>query len=98
LLWFCASGVSAQIVQKFGDNSNTINDKAVLEIESTTKGFTSRMTKTQRGLITNPPEGLMLWCTDCSLSKGSEIVVWVKDSWTGLLISNLGNNSLYWKC
>jgi hypothetical protein len=57
-------------MQKFGDNSNTINDKAVLEIESTTKGF-SRMTKTQRGLITNPPEGLM-WCTDCSLSKGSE--------------------------
>jgi hypothetical protein len=40
LFWFCASGVSAQIVQKFGDNSNTINDKAVLEIESTTKGFT----------------------------------------------------------
>jgi hypothetical protein len=39
----------------------------------------------------------MLWCTDCSLSKGSEIVVWVKDSWTGLLISNLGNNSLYWE-
>jgi hypothetical protein len=83
-------------VQKFGDNSNTINDKAVLEIESTTKGFTSCMTKTQ-SLITNPPEGLMLWCTDCSLSKGSEIVVWVKDSWTGLLISNLGNNSLYWE-
>jgi hypothetical protein len=53
------------------------------------------MTKTQRGLITNPPEGLMLWCTDCSLSKGSEIVY--KDSWTGLLISNLGNNSLYWE-
>jgi hypothetical protein len=95
LLWFCASGVSAQIVQKFGDNSNTINDKAVLEIESTTKGFLlPRMTKAQRGLITNPPEGLMLWCTDCSFSKGSEIVVWVKDSWTGLLISNLGNNSL----
>jgi hypothetical protein len=38
LLWF-APAVSAQIVQKFGDNSNTINDKAVLEIESTTKGF-----------------------------------------------------------
>jgi Tfp pilus assembly protein PilV len=95
LLWFCASGVSAQIVQKFGDNSNTINGKAVLEIESTTKGFLlPRMTKFQRDLITDPPEGLMLWCTDCSLGNSSEIVVWVKDSWTGLLISNLGNNSL----
>jgi hypothetical protein len=53
------------------------------------------MTKTQKGLITNPRRfdavvyGLFS-------SKGSEIVVWVKDSWTGLLISNLGNNSLYW--
>jgi hypothetical protein len=82
-------------VQKFGDNSNTINGKAVLEIESTTKGFLlPRMTKFQRDLITDPPEGLMLWCTDCSLGNSSEIVVWVKDSWTGLLISNLGNNSL----
>ncbi|TRX16714.1 DUF3494 domain-containing protein [Flavobacterium franklandianum] len=94
LLWFCTYGVSAQIMQKFGDNSNIINDKAVLEIESTTKGFLlPRMNKAQRDLIQNPPEGLMLWCTDCSRSNGSEIVVWVKNSWTGLLISNLGVNN-----
>jgi hypothetical protein len=65
-----------QIVQKFGDNSNTINDKAVLEIGNQ-RFFTSRMTKTQRGLINNPPEGLMLVYGLFS-SKGSEIVVWVK--------------------
>jgi hypothetical protein len=95
LLWLYSNDASAQIMQKFGDNSTSIDNKAVLELESKTKGFLlPRMTKTQRGLITNPPEGLMLWCTDCSLSKGSEIVVWVKDSWTGLLISNLENNSL----
>ena len=95
LLWFCTNGVSAQTMQKFGDNSNAINDKAVLEIESTTKGFLlPRMNKMQRDLINNPPEGLMLWCTDCSLANGSEIVVWIKDSWTNLLISNLGNNTI----
>jgi hypothetical protein len=90
LLSFCSGSVSAQIMQKFGDNSNSINDKAVVEIESTSKGFLlPRMTKVQRDLINNPPEGLMLWCTNCSNSNGSEIVVWVKDSWTSLLISNL---------
>ncbi|MFB0903743.1 MAG: ice-binding family protein [Nonlabens sp.] len=82
-------------MQKFGDNSTSIDNNAVLELESKTKGFLlPRMTKAQKDLITNPPEGLMLWCTDCSFSSGSEIVVWIKDSWTGLLISNLGNNNL----
>jgi hypothetical protein len=95
LLWFCINGVSAQTMQKFGDNSNVINDKAVLEIESTTKGFLlPRMTKVQRNLISSPPEGLMLWCTDCSSTNGSEMVVWIKDSWTNLLISNLENNNI----
>jgi Ice-binding-like len=95
LLWFSANGVSAQIMQKFGNNSHSISDKAVLEIESTTKGFLlPRMTKVQRDLINNPPEGLMLWCTDCSISNGSEIMIWVKDSWTGLLISNLPESNI----
>ncbi|WP_158588987.1 ice-binding family protein [Flavobacterium sp. 123] len=95
LLWFFTNDISAQIVQKIGDNSNSINDNAVLEIESTTKGFLlPRMTKVQRDLINNPSEGLMLWCSDCSLSSGSEIVVWVKNSWTGLLISNLAEKNI----
>jgi hypothetical protein len=32
-------GASAQVVQKFGVNTNSITDKAVLELESTSKGF-----------------------------------------------------------
>ncbi|MEH6772272.1 ice-binding family protein [Maribacter arcticus] len=95
LLWFFTSGVSAQIVQKIGDNYTSINDNAVFEIESTTKGFLlPRMTKAQRDAIDTPPEGLMLWCTDCSLSNGSEIEVWIEDSWTGLLNSNLAENNM----
>ena len=95
LIWLCINGVSAQTMQKFGDNSNIINDKAVLEIESTTKGFLlPRMNKIQRDLISNPPEGLMVWCTNCSITNGSELTVWMKDSWTNFLISTLGNNSI----
>ena len=95
LLWFCSNGVSAQIVQKFGENSGAINDKAVLELESTTKGFLlPRMTLIQRDQINSPPEGLMLWCTDCSVDNGSEVVVWMKDSWKPFFDSQLTENKI----
>jgi hypothetical protein len=61
-----AGTVSAQAVLKLGNNPYTINAKAALEVESTTKGFLPpRMTKDQRDAITSPPAGLQLWCTDC---------------------------------
>lgn len=95
LLWFCSNEVSAQIMQKFGENSSAINDKAVLELESTTKGFLlPRMTLIQRDQIDNPPEGLMLWCTDCSVNKGSELVVWIKNSWKPFFDSQLTENKI----
>lgn len=95
LLWFCSNEVSAQIMQKFGENSSAINDKAVLELESTTKGFLlPRMTLIQRDQIDNPPEGLMLWCTDCSVNKGSEVVVWIKNSWKPFFDSQLTENKI----
>ncbi|MFV5686504.1 ice-binding family protein [Flavobacterium sp. GB2R13] len=82
-------------MQKFGENSSAINDKAVLELESTTKGFLlPRMTLIQRDQIDNPPEGLMLWCTDCSVGNGSEIVVWIKDSWKPLFDSQLAESKM----
>ena len=95
LLWFCANSVSAQIMQKFGENSSAINDKAVLELESTTKGFLlPRMTVIQRDQIANPPEGLMLWCTDCAAGSGSEVVIWIKNSWKPLFDSQLAESKM----
>ncbi|MDD7886278.1 sialate O-acetylesterase [Flavivirga sp. 57AJ16] len=47
----------------------TINPdpSAVLEVNSTTKGFLiPRMTKSQINNISNPTEGLMVYCTDCN--------------------------------
>ncbi|MFV8391941.1 ice-binding family protein [Flavobacterium sp. LB2P6] len=95
LLWLCANSVSAQIMQKFGENSSVINDKAVLELESTTKGFLlPRMTIIQRDQIANPPEGLMLWCTDCAAGSGSEVVIWIKNSWKPLFDSQLAESKM----
>jgi hypothetical protein len=58
--------VSAQQLQKIGDNPFTINSKAVLDIESTTKGFLMpRMTTTQRTAMftvaTATAEGLQVY-------------------------------------
>ena len=49
---------------KVGENPNTINPSAVLEAESTNKGFLPpRMTTAQRDAIQNPAEGLQIYNT-----------------------------------
>lgn len=51
-----------------GIGTNTPNAAAVLELSSTDKGFLPpRLTVTQMGNISNPPEGLMVYCTDCPI-------------------------------
>ena len=58
--------VDGQTVQKIGNNSMIINSSAVLELESTTKGFLPpRMTIAQRNAIESVPTGLIVYCTDC---------------------------------
>jgi hypothetical protein len=52
----------SQITQKIGNNPTTLNPSAVLEVESTTKGFLPpRMTTAQRDAITPPPAGLTVY-------------------------------------
>ena len=56
------STANAQV--KVGTNPATIHNSAVLEVESTTKGFLPpRMTQTERNAITDPAEGLMIYNT-----------------------------------
>lgn len=53
-------GAYAQV--KVGDNPTTINNSAILEIESTTKGvLIPRMNNTQRNAISSPANGLLIW-------------------------------------
>lgn len=75
LTWFTAMllVVVTQAQVKVGDNPTIINGSAVLEVESTTKGFLPpRMTKVQMNAIASPAEGLIIYCTDCS-PKGLQI-------------------------
>ena len=52
-----------------GVGTSSPNSSAILDITSTTKGFlTPRMTMIQRNAISNPANGLIIYCTDCSIS------------------------------
>ena len=86
--------LSAQGAQKIGENPFTLNPSAILEIESTTKGFLPpRMTKMQLYAIP-PTKGLLIYCTDCSSSTGSELMVSNGVSWTSFLGANLANGKV----
>lgn len=96
LFWLFPNTFSAQIAQKLGNNSYNINENAILELESTTKGFLlPRMDQGQRDRINNPTEGLIIWCTDCSPSRESEISIWINRDWKGILISDLPSAHLF---
>ena len=54
--------MSAQV----GIGTSSPNAAAALDVVSTSKGLVPpRMTAAQRNSISNPPAGLMLWCSDC---------------------------------
>ena len=62
-------GVMAQKQLKIGTNSNNMRSSAVLELDSTTKGFLPpRMSAAQKAAIVSPMAGLQIWCTDCGSS------------------------------
>lgn len=94
--------IVAQNAQKIGTNPWTINASAVLELESTTKGFLPpRMTYSQRKAIVVPaaglPDGLMLWCTNCGVAGQLQMFNKLSLSWltankvaaTGVLVNGI---------
>ena len=81
LFVFSFSEVSAQVVQKIGSNSFTINPKAVLELESTTKGFLPpRMTTAQQTAISlgSNEKGLIIYVTD---TPSPGLKIWDGTKW-----------------
>lgn len=51
---------------QIGIGTDTPNTAAILELNSTDKGFLPpRLTSTQIENISTPPEGLMVYCTNC---------------------------------
>ena len=69
-----AVSVHAQSVNKFGTNSMTINSNAVLELESTTKGFLApRMTNALRNTPTwtAADAGMLIYQTDANAGSAT---------------------------
>ena len=64
-----------------GIGTNSPNSLAILDASSTTKGFLPpRMTHAQKMAIASPPQGLMIYCTNCGTNGEPEYyngVAWV---------------------
>ena len=89
LIGISSSKLVAQGAQKIGDNPFTLNPSAIFEIESSTRGFLPpRMTRQQIFSIT-PTKGLIVYCTDCSSTTGSELMICNGVSWSSLLGSKV---------
>ncbi len=62
---------------------NSPNASALLEVSSTSKGLLPpRMTYAQRNAITNPAQGLILYCTNCGAN--GEVEVYNGISWVNI--------------
>lgn len=62
VLFFTSLGSYAQV----GIGTTNPSPTAILEVSSTTRGvLIPRMTEVERDLISNPAEGLMVYCTNC---------------------------------
>ncbi len=74
---------SQQVSQKIGTNPTIIVPSAVVEIESTTKGFLPpRMTFLQRNAINSPAIGLIVYCLNCG--SNGELQVFNGSTWTNV--------------
>lgn len=77
-------GYSQQLSDKIGTNPTIINPSAVVEMESTTKGFLPpRMNYWQRNAISSPDVGLMVYCTNCG--SNGELQIFNGTTWTTVL-------------
>jgi hypothetical protein len=62
------------------------DSSAMFEVRSIDRGFLPpRMTITQRMSISNPAEGLMVYCTNCGPGRMPAITVFMRGSWRNLM-------------
>jgi hypothetical protein len=66
LVTLLALSATLSLNAQVGIGTSSPNAAAALDVVSTSKGLVPpRMTALQRNAISNPPQGLMLYCTDC---------------------------------
>ena len=79
-----------------GIGTSTPDASAALEIASTTQGFLPpRMTAAQRDAISNPVEGLVIYCTDCGLNSSGCLQVYQDAEYKTLFTKNHFIGELY---
>ncbi len=67
-----------------GVGTSNPNKSSILELKSTKKGFLiPRLTKVQRDNITNPAEGLLIYCKDC---KVKTLYIFIEGEWGQLKV------------
>ena len=72
-----------------GIGTTSPDNSAALEVQSTTKGLLPpRLTYSQMNAITDPAEGLMIYCTDCA-TKG--LYVFNASRWQSILYNLVGD-------
>lgn len=92
LVFFLATqNVKAQLAI----GTTTPNASAELDIVSTTRGFLPpRLTETQRNSISNPADGLLVYCSDCNSGNHAGYYVYYNGTWNYLSTGdNLGNHT-----
>jgi hypothetical protein len=63
-------------------DGSAANPSSALDVQFTDKGFLlPQMTYDQRNAITNPAEGLMVYCTNCGLYGTGKVCMFSKGKW-----------------
>jgi len=74
--------------QNIGIGTSSPDSSAALEIKSSSQGFLPpRMNLSQRNAISNPAQGLMIYCTDCGIDGGVQI--YKGTEWQSLVSTSL---------
>jgi hypothetical protein len=80
ILLLCISSLYAQV--RISNEPGEADPSAILDVQSTDKGFLPpRMTLAQRNAISNPAEGLTVFCTDCDFSNTSAVTMFSNGMW-----------------
>lgn len=81
LLFYLSSNMLFAQVGINNDNSGP-DGSAMLDVKSSSKGFLPpRMTQAELNAITNPADGLMVYCTDCGDQSTGSPAMFINGSW-----------------
>jgi uncharacterized protein (TIGR02145 family) len=73
-----------------GINTTTPDPSAALDVSSLTKGLLlPRMTEAQINAISNPADGLLVYCTDCSINSNTgTMAIYIAGLWRSYNVTN----------